>query len=51
MNIKIKMTQQILNRWGITDDAGRTLKEDGLEGPKTNQAKAKAKAILNIILK
>lgn len=41
----VKATQELLNKIGITDDAGGKLSEDGLYGEKTKEAYIKFKVI------
>lgn len=43
--------QKTLNAWKVTDSDGNSLKEDGIMGKKTQSALAKAKELLNFILK
>lgn len=43
--------QIVLNNWGIKDDRGNRLDLDGIRGNCTNQAIAKAKRMINTIMK
>lgn len=49
--MNIKTLQHVINVLGIKDNSGNALAEDGKEGSKTKEAKAKLKEILVYVLK